>query len=603
MTENKTKTIYINIWNIFLSLSFLAIFFILIWASFRGFEITDEGLYMLHIENPQYYDFISRYHVLVNKLLGWIGPEIYKYRLVNRFVNIAGSFIFYFGFWSWLKTFVKNDEYNFWNKLSVFLFIAIGNLMTMFILLQSVNYYNLNNFFILGSAGFLLLHIAKTKNNEKPLFPLLLCGFFGAMGFFVKYPSMILFLFSTFIILMLEHKRLHNLLLLAGGFLTGIVLYFGLFETPQVFMEEFISLNKMNIQNQSHNPVRLILEYINSLSIMFITSFYMFVIPLIFLVMNAMLQKIDKIPSVYKKFIFVLFISLAVFSLLYEIHLMKFVMAMVILLVSIFFLITFLLLSHSQKEVQLYIKNISQGYKDLLVIILIFLMPFIMSFGSANNIIMMSFNHIAPWFAIFILLSHSEVLGSEMYKKYSKIIPVFILFFSMFCLLIFFIADPFRINGNYLKQDYSLNDTNIPKLKNLHVTEQTYYFVHNLKELFNKSGFKKGDYLYGFAICGIVYAFDGISPGKIAMYGPETMLGEMPNIYGYTNALKSGNLHKSYFLLPENCREKICRKIKSEEFFKDYEVVGKIYNPYPSIDRNYPATPLILYKPPELERK
>lgn len=114
--------------------------------------------------------------------------------------------------------------------------------------------------------------------------------------------------------------------------------------------------------------------------------------------------------------------------------------------------------------------------------------------------------------------------------------------------------------GRILSKNYKVEK--VAKLKNINVSYNTKIFMEKLRDLLYENGFKKGDYLMGWAIPGAVYAFEGISPGPLCFYFTDI------EHLKYNQAITkdySDQLEKSYFLVPAYCDHTFCKYAKNSD--------------------------------------
>lgn len=574
-----------NIWKIILLTIFFIFTIILIQDAFKGFEITDEGFYLLMYEKPEFYNCPSRYFIIINTLFGWMHLKIYHYRLLAIILNLLGSFIFFTGFWQYLNNKIDLNS-QIWSKLSAFLFVAIGNITAFFVLFRLISYNDINNFLLLSATGFAFSYLANKEKKFLPSILLSFSGFFIAFDIMDKFPSGIIYTFFLILFLYLERKDFKCLKLLFSGILLGFIIYFTFFESPVSFITSINSTVKQSASSsQSFKVIFENYSYFIILAIKFFFKyFYAFTLVFIAALVSYKFKKY-KYTYILGLFAFYLFLTAFLSSIIFaplssegNIHIAMPAFLLMILFQAIFFIFT--------KE------NTVYKSQPVYLIIFLLLLPFIMAFGSGAPITLMSYLHMSPFFAVFFLLN----LASERQVSYIRMVNNFLsLIVITLCISHFYflhIEIPFRINDNIPAQKYNVN--NIKKLEHIKVDKKTKIFLENLNNLMKKADFKENDYLIGYLMPGIVYIFDGISPG--ATYYDSNSGSTAKNIQALKNS--KNILDKTYFLLPENCQLDICGYIKENEVLKNHKIIGKIENPYKTNILFVPNTPLILYKPP-----
>ena len=226
LTE-KNKTYFIKGLEIFLTFTFIVFVLGIICAAFRGILMCDESVNLLRYANPRQELHPTTYYIIVNKIFGWLPAEIYVYRLLSLVFNILGSTVFFIGFWAWLKSVLEIHNIPGWNRITVFLFIIIGNLISIFVFTGGLGYNSLNNALILVASGCIFWVLGGEELSKKASLIIYTCGALIGIDFFIKFSASVLFLLSTSIIML---SKKNNLLKLYNGFAIGLIIYFILFQ-------------------------------------------------------------------------------------------------------------------------------------------------------------------------------------------------------------------------------------------------------------------------------------------------------------------------------------------------------------------------------------
>lgn len=575
-----------SFWNIILLSVFFTFIFMLAFGIFRGFEITDEGFYLLMYEKPLVYNVCaSRYFIIINRLFDWLNPQIYHYRLITIIINLLGSYIFFTGLWQYLNR-LKIFSSGLWTRYSAYLFIAAGNLMALFFLFKVVGYNDLNNFLVLSATGLAFLCVANKENTAVSAICLSLAGFLIAFDIMVKFPTGICYIGLLALFLYLDKKSLEFSKYLFGGLIVGLLAYFTFFESFEVFTHSLIASMKLGT-GSSHGLGVILHNYFFFIDIAVTFFIKYFALPTLVFVLTLVSYKLQK-PRytyifgilAYSLFFIALLTSVVFAPLSSEANAHA---AMPIFLLLIFF----------QGVILGFIPKV-QNFNRKLIYLVIFLLilPFLMAFGSAAPITMMAYLHLSPLFAVFYILNSL----SDTPNFYVKLVNSFLsLVFIVLCvshLYFIYLKNPFRLNDDFFAQKFSVSGIN--KLEHIKVDIGTAIFLEDLNELMQKADFRKDDYLIGFLMPGIVYIFDGISPG--AIYYDSHPGSKTKNIKALEDSREI--LDKTYFLLPRECQLHICEYIEENDVLKNHEIVGQIYNPYKPNILDVPNTPLLLYKPP-----
>jgi len=585
----KTK----KFWTITLTVSLLIYFAVILWAVFRSLELTDESLFLLKYETPFLYEKIlpsfSCFGLIIHKLTAWIDPQICHFRLIRLMADIAGTIILYIGFWSWIKTFFRDKNLGIWSNTTVLLFLLLGTLASYIPYYQIISYNSLNNFFLYSSLGVIMLHISGRTHNSLPY----IAGFLAGFNIFIKFPSSILFTFFAFILFKFDRG---NSLKFITGLLTAVIAYFLLIESPEAFIKG-INIALENIPS-TYNEFWGNLAYTIFGAAVLILWYFKYTLSLLIAGLILNLFDLGKRKKVILKAVFTLSAAFLVYETtvneLYFIRLGVLVFIAVILMQVL--IIQFRLLKNMHKSEEF--KHIQ--LKSLPVAATILLLPLVLMVGSGSNPLYQCYIHLTPLFAFLIFLS---ILECNFFKKvkFQFILPFVFIVFIFLHLWNRLIFDPFKIPAPMPAQNYEV--TSIPKLKNIKVDLKKRQFLTETQDLLLNAGFEKGDYLIGLDIPGIVYLFDGVSPGNVGWYIADTKHANF-NCKGITRAKRCLKPHDSvYLLLPE---ENINRKdnavkdfyscLRENGFLNNYEVIGTTVNPYISSDWVTSDYKMILYK-------
>ena len=188
---------------------------IALWAVNKGFDIGDEGFYLLSSKYYQSYETFD-YFFVFRKLFWWLPIGIIPFRLMRIVAEVLGALILSYSSYYWAlseRSIFKDNPPHFFFLFSV---TALGGFMGMYT--RSFSYNELSNLLVYGIAGILMLLLsfprkAVTYDKRMTLFCLAgLAGFLCGWQFFVKFPAGILLLvcfpgFAAFLFLELLQTR------------------------------------------------------------------------------------------------------------------------------------------------------------------------------------------------------------------------------------------------------------------------------------------------------------------------------------------------------------------------------------------------------------
>ena len=215
----------------FLFLITIIITAIILWGMNRGFDISDEGFYLLHYQDSYYAPFdIHLFYKIVKWVFGFVDLTIINLRVIRLILIFLSGTIFTIGLMEWTKD--KRVSVTNMNNASVFLFILLGCLISYGMFPQSLSYDSMNSFIFITSAGlfFYAMRDYDNQNKIRYFIPFFIIGFLLSLQVFIKVPSFLL-LFVSYIVLILLMRgfspgyKVLLLLILFSGFAAGLILY------------------------------------------------------------------------------------------------------------------------------------------------------------------------------------------------------------------------------------------------------------------------------------------------------------------------------------------------------------------------------------------
>jgi hypothetical protein len=229
----------------------------MLWSTNKGFDLGDDGLYMLSLSDPEHYKVLAHGYFL-NKVLPIGEFTIPISRTISICLELAGGLVFSWGVYRWLAA--RLSGVSFW---AIWALVLIGSFQS--ILARCVSYNDLINFFGLTSAGVLLASLS-IESGKKQTLLWLLSAFLLTFCTIFKAPvtislSVLYFAVTTFY----GHgKKLTNLAKataawVAGAALTVIsytIIYNGLGWT------DIIAQVKATADLLNYHPIDLVLMYV-----------------------------------------------------------------------------------------------------------------------------------------------------------------------------------------------------------------------------------------------------------------------------------------------------------------------------------------------------
>ena len=206
---------------------------IYLWALRKGFDITDEGFYLLSYAYPAEYAFsTTSFHLFISKILPPQQVSIIGYRVASLVVAMLSASIFSWGLRRWVAVWLGAIIPWSW----VLPLLIIGSMLQYAVSARPINYNGLNSLAIAFFASSVLCYLAAPSRTASA--GLVVGGMSIGLDAFVKLSSSGVVLASGALVLILslvpplQFKTVVRPLLLIGiGFLAGIVV-FSLFILP-----------------------------------------------------------------------------------------------------------------------------------------------------------------------------------------------------------------------------------------------------------------------------------------------------------------------------------------------------------------------------------
>ena len=561
----------------------------------KGFDITDEGGFLLSYQNVDIYrGGIYNYHIIINKLTRFLNPGIIEYRFITLILTMISSLVLSFGFYKWGR--FKYSKTNIYlSFIFIFSFISIGNFLIYFSGLQTIHNNTLTNFILQVNTGLILFLLSfhpkglvKSKIN---ILILLIIGILCAFSFFIKFSTGIIqvVVYQIFIYIYFKKRPSNNKYFLSSillvGFFIGLLLYFSFF---QRFNEWRFNFRNEYLMLPDHSPLMLLNTYINDI-LYFFKFFLKYFSWLLFFPAINIANKLypNYFNFLYRKPFFNIFLIISFIIFSYEIYYFNFYRStfatspwinsyFYIIIICFIFLLLFSFLYNDKLLTKI------NYFHEILILLILAITPFIGAIGTANPIFLNVLSHAAPWFCIILVL----FFYISKYIDNKIILSLFIIFPAT-------ITASQIIDGNIFKPYFSIFNFNksnyfdqnqevreLPRLKNINIDIKTKKFLLELNHIFKKNNFKNQYPIFGFHLPGIVYLLGGTSPG-------------MPY---YFNAKRDNNAFKAYkdinklpvFLITEdnpiNSELLMIMKNKGINFPENFSYKGEVYFPYRNVN-------------------
>ncbi len=518
--------------HVALSGCFLATLTLVVWGMNKGFDITDEGYYMLLYAHPEDAHRVPyAYHLLLESLLGWVNPGPITFRVLRLLLTISATLVFSWGFWRWVRSRTNGLTTEMGGLVTVFPYLAMGSFVSYTFGPQTISYNHLNDFFLLASAGvvfYLLAGQQASHGGRAQQYAVTWgLGLLGSLHFLVKFSSAVLFLGCACAVLLwaLPGRTLPQrgwaTLVVVAGFCSGLVVLCLLVPGVYTWMRAFPSIYSIQASSEPHHPALALLRYGHNIvdGLWEIGKRLAVFWVLLFLLARHVCRASSTRDLVHRHVLTVAFIGLCLFFL-YESYETSFRVivphqatprqslaygAVVLSLMAIGLA--------SQWNGMPRPRLAMRVAPDQLACVFLGILPFIGAVGTGNHVMVQLLFHLGAWFALVLLLfvkiaPHTPCVGVLTFFLW---VPVL---FSQVHFVQRFLLFPYRLPTNLFEQRYPLSgDT---PAGGLLTDRETAELVNEINAVLGRGGFRRGDPIMAlYDMSGLVYLTGGRAPGTL----------------------------------------------------------------------------------------
>jgi hypothetical protein len=266
---------YIKAITILFACCFGASITLIIWGSNKGFDLTDEGFYMLLVSHPdQYPSNWTGFQFLVSSIQHLIHPSILVVRILRLSSTLLANVIFASAFLAWLSScYINKSKSQIRYQPFLFLLLLSSTLMPYTLLPQAPGYNDLAGLSSLLVAACILLAIRPTDSPRRTISRSALIGlsaFFLVFASFGKWSSglALLLLLGLVIPLSLPERSRRDdamhALAFAGGLLFGLAtLHFSLLDLK--IFSQWLGSAISEAAGNEHPPFGILQSYAKEL--------------------------------------------------------------------------------------------------------------------------------------------------------------------------------------------------------------------------------------------------------------------------------------------------------------------------------------------------
>jgi hypothetical protein len=538
----------------------------------KGFDLTDEGCYMLWYTypdkdpNPFYY-----FHKIVLGFLPFIDWNIISLRILKIISDLAVvglvSAVLY-----------RNLPSNRKGLVTALFLLGVSGLGFYSIIFSRIFYEgDMSYLFAVMALGIPLLYL-HPQQRKGLLLATFVSGIFIGLQFFNKFSASLVSLAVVGALSIFLTRKLLGVLALLGGVTLGAALFFTVTGySPAAWYQEYQDGYKYVIEPLGYNPLHLLVFYA-------VDGLVLLVLALLPLGAFTMLRFVGTKAGIWR-----------------APHLI------ITALVAVFYGLYYLLLPHLYSDAHyqyqsmllnfwyvpavsfgLYLFFMVDGIKgytkpEWLVTILLLLMPLVSMVGTGTSLAVSASAYLVPWFGILGLLfvkHFTRGLGPAIVLLGVMIINAF---------TYFHFTHPFRLNATISQQQVPLTGSN----KEIKVDETLATFVTSTKSVLQQEGIPEGYPIVALHnLPGLVYLVGGYSPATPWYFDAEWLnIPEFNQKLHNTNCLNIGRIKQfesrpPVFMINAYMLDELTPCLLKHDFDLEgsYEPAAILLNPYWQIE-------------------
>ncbi|MBK5286332.1 MAG: hypothetical protein JJE25_13105 [Bacteroidia bacterium] len=552
----------------FTFLVFLLCCAVIVWGINKGFDFSDEGLYVLGFQQGQeIFSSPTYFHLLFRKLFFFMELDIITLRVIRFIIYLSGSIFFSWGLLKWIEIHSKEIRLP---TLLFFPFIAIGTFIGYSFGPQSLSYNHLSVILLLFSSGCLFLNFAYSEEKNKRIYfasiLMAVAGILTGMEIFVRITSGVILVLIYVLLILIHPKNKLNLILLLSGLLLTLLAYFIFIQPFSQYYNGIRNTVYLITSENSHSASSVATKIYDAGIALFIMIIYSLLTSVIYIFIIKKHKLYNSLTTSLKSivffFYFILFFFLA--TRLFARDFLGYKRGGYFLYLLVSFLSVHVVEIFSSTGIKGILLRISQERKKLPILLFLFLCPFILTFGTGNRVLLMTIFGVAFWFGA----------AAAIFNLYSLRKELMIFFISVSCSVGFFLLVHFFIFHPYRLESLVEQTETIPSLKraaNLMVDKKTKRFTEHVAAVLINNGFHEHDPIIGiYHLPGLIYLVGGLSPGGI-LWGDE-----VNQLFCKDLQLSKMNLSKIFFLIRDKHSLEFmdCLKTQGVDFF-NYQKIGE----------------------------
>jgi hypothetical protein len=503
----------------------------LAWASDRGFDITDEGFYLLAGQFPE--EFLARttsfciYSSVIQKQLN---NDVVWLRLIGLSLILVSSLLLHIGCFKLLSFLDRGWWEHIRVKICTLFFMLSGGLVYYAWFLCTPSYNLWNAFGLTGSCGFFFIGLATLRSRKSFLGSgvwFFLAGLLVGLSLLVKWPTgvVLVFLYSLCLVLwpgISVHQRLTLVSLVISGIIIWLGIHFLLMEPFRGWLKTTTNGFETVQLLGGGQEVGSILRYFRECIYLVFRSFkdfwpFHFALFVGFMMTHVFRHRVRERSWWLSVLIVSVFVVVAWKAYTLKYYLGGMVQGHIVGLM-LFYVAWFFILASTAGLSLWFLRDQRVGRKLnasrslILASLVLGALPFAGALGTGNPIFHNTVFNMTPWFGLLLFLL---AFISKLHRS-NAILLGGILTITIFVSIQVVSAGvfaPYRLNTGILEQKVE-TEIGSPSTR-VKLDPITGEFFVKMQSLASNNGFRPGDdVLAFFDLPGVVFALGGRSPGN-----------------------------------------------------------------------------------------
>jgi len=544
----------------------------IIWGMNRGFDLCDEGFALLAAQKPSAYPFHSSFHYFLALCPNLLYSTIFSLRLWHLLSRLCAPIVLAIGFLKWFNQ--NNDQdllLTVLDKSLLIVMTTIGSLIGYAVMVpQTLSYSSLSSFFLLCAVGCFSFGLSTDPQRLSFKTAFFVTGFFTSLAFFVKFTAALAMLLVFVIAIVTIRKNVRwTLAWLGVGLVLGASFFFAALQNPITWYSTFVGELGADLRS-SHGPTYVFAESIKSL-FKHLSEVSAAAVAFVIVFVLAKRTSIKFVSDHFPATMLITTVAVtAVFG--WCNYGPTEVVHRSVLYFSLLPVLCFC-------AMQLRIAGIRTNSTGLWVLAALPVLPVIMSIGTDAPLFLGALSSAAPLY-LFVGTAYYVIA-----KKFSNML-FFYVGQALFCVLsvvVFwggYVTCP-RDTESLTLQTEKLSDHDSP-LAGLMVEPRIKTYIENTKQILEKNGFRKGDYILGlYDVPGLVYAVSGRSIGAAWYFGEPICAEENRH---HLSTIDMTGIDRLFLIVtnPENKPlppDAVMAQLRARGL-PDFELVGRTLHPY-----------------------